>query len=123
MIPRLMHSRISPLPSEVTVCSSVKVNGLGFDGIVGVSKVKARYHALLPYVKILLECAPQSQKPTNRLRCWALSRGAPASRPFWALKHELKVPFPDPAGNFVISLIRRFNSLISLEKFPVRLHR
>lgn len=33
MIPRLTHSRISPLPSEVTVCNSAKVNVPTFDAM------------------------------------------------------------------------------------------
>jgi hypothetical protein len=29
----LTHSRISPLPSEVTICNSAKVNGPAFDAM------------------------------------------------------------------------------------------
>jgi hypothetical protein len=46
MIPRLMHSRISPLPSKVTICNSAKVNGPAFDAIANSRFGVAKYHAV-----------------------------------------------------------------------------
>src|SRR3954447_11664792 len=45
MIPRLTHSRISPLPSEVTICNSAKVKVPAFDAMP--RSFIACYHALL----------------------------------------------------------------------------
>src|ERR1700730_15694455 len=80
MIPRLTHSRISPLPREVTVCSSAKVNGPAFDSIGIPLGHKTRYHALIFNVKSLFESARwQQHGKSDRNTNWTATHRVAAS--------------------------------------------